>query len=808
MVDGGKPPPSTIHPKIADFGLAKQVDDADGGQTETGAILGTPSYMAPEQAEGGRRQAGPVTDVYSLGAVLYELLTGRPPFRGVTRLETLHQVVRDEPVAPRRLRPGVPRDLETICLECLQKEPRKRYGSALDLAEDLSHFTAGEPIRARPAGRVEIAWRWCRRRPAQVVLAAALLAALVTGGSLVVWQWRRAVETYRIADELRREAVAREEVAEGLRRQAIEQKEVAEGHRREAVEQKAVAEDSFRLAHEAVKDFITNAGREGLLEAHGLAPLRRELLGKAQTYYRKFLDLRGGDPALRRELAEVSAYLADITRQIGSPEEALAAYRRSLDLFEGLARDDPDSVPLRVQRAILHNHIAGVLDPLGRREEALESLRGALPLLDEARLARPRGLRIQEELGVTHHNIALALAALNRPDEARASFTEARAIQERLVRDHPDVAHYQAKLALTLNNVALQLLGQGRGGEALEAVQKAAELSERLAASGPNNPGWQSSLAGSLCILGDALRSRGRLTESAEVLAKARGILEQLVRARPRFTVYRNQLGLCHSSAGQTDLAAGEAQRALDSFEQARKVFGKLAEEFPQVVDFQARHGQIYSDIADAHGRLKHDDPALRALERGREIAARLVEAYPDRPDLADLLGMTLHNRALPLKRQGHREEARASVREAVEWGRKALDRAPQDARYRHRLAHRYGLLALLECQLDHLDAAVDATEKRLALSPKDPQELYAAARDFALAAAEKGTPEPRRRCADLALGLLRRATEAGFRDAEAARKDPALESLRKREEFQKLLADMSAAPARGIARPPESHPK
>jgi WD40 repeat protein len=163
-------------PKISDFGLAKKLDVQ--GQTQSGAVMGTPSYMAPEQA-GGQKEIGPAADVYALGAILYELLTGRPPFRAATALDTIMQVVSEEPVPPRRLQSKVPRDLETICLKCLQKQPACRYASAAALADDLRRFRAGEPIEARPVGRWDRGWRWCRRNPMVASLSAALLVLLI-----------------------------------------------------------------------------------------------------------------------------------------------------------------------------------------------------------------------------------------------------------------------------------------------------------------------------------------------------------------------------------------------------------------------------------------------------------------------------------------------------------------------------------------------------------------------------------------------------------------------------------------------------
>jgi serine/threonine protein kinase/WD40 repeat protein len=172
-------------PKIADFGLARRLDAT--GRTATGAVMGTPSYMAPEQAQGRTRDVGPATDVYALGAILYELLAGRPPFRAAQPLDTMLLVVSQDPVPPRRFQPSLPRDLETVCLKCLQKETQKRYASARELADDLRRFLRSEPIRARRTGAFERAWRWCRRNPLAAALATSvgvLLLAAAVGASV------------------------------------------------------------------------------------------------------------------------------------------------------------------------------------------------------------------------------------------------------------------------------------------------------------------------------------------------------------------------------------------------------------------------------------------------------------------------------------------------------------------------------------------------------------------------------------------------------------------------------------------------
>ncbi len=265
--------------KITDLGLAVELSDLnelsarhERSTRSLAECYGTPPYMAPEQLSGSDQAVGPPTDIYALGVILYETLTGRVPFFGGSLLETLAKI-RDQPVIPpRQLRADIPRDLETICLKCLEKDPRLRYPHAAALANDLRRFRTGLPITARPASAAEHIWRWCRRKPGIAVLATLLLASVTLGLVSMTFMWRQ-------SERLRKEA-----------------------HRNLADSQA-----NLRLAIGAVDRFCTHVAEDQRMQQHDLWSLRQQLLSTAVDFHQALLAKRQGGPAAKSDLVE--AYL-------------------------------------------------------------------------------------------------------------------------------------------------------------------------------------------------------------------------------------------------------------------------------------------------------------------------------------------------------------------------------------------------------------------------------------------------------------------------------------------------------------------
>ena len=255
-------------PKITDFGLAKRLN-VPAALTHTGQVMGSPPYMAPEQARGHSRDVGTAADVYALGAILYELLTGRPPFLAETMLDTLLLVIDSEPVPPSRLQPKVPSDLETICLKCLEKEPARRFASAAALADDLGRFLRGEPVSVRPIGALGRSARWCRRKPLLAALWGALVVALLGGISGIIWFALDAVEKGRQKDEVAKEKTKVAEERDVAANRAEDKAKAEEKEKKRAIEAEGKAKEAFQKErYTSYLRGVSLADRE-LLANHG-----------------------------------------------------------------------------------------------------------------------------------------------------------------------------------------------------------------------------------------------------------------------------------------------------------------------------------------------------------------------------------------------------------------------------------------------------------------------------------------------------------------------------------------------------------
>jgi serine/threonine protein kinase/Flp pilus assembly protein TadD len=330
-------------PKITDFGLAKRLE-ADEGQTHTGQVMGTPSYMAPEQARGDTKAAGPPADIYALGAILYEMLIGRPPFKGTSAMDTVKQVLEEEPVSPSRVQGRVPRDLETICMKCLQKEPRKRYASAKEMADDLSRYLHGETILARRTPLLERGVKWARRRPTVATLLGlgivSAIALLATGA----WYWNHkrllernaALHEESLKDET---AVDLIQAKDAMSKKSFDSALGILTHRKTILDN----EKNQRLAnlHRQTNEMLQQVD-DALKGERALQAKQREN-DEVQRRYRRFLDLR--KEALFRDTKFTGLALAtNIDRTREAAEEALGVFGH---------RQQDDSLELRALPAEL-----------------------------------------------------------------------------------------------------------------------------------------------------------------------------------------------------------------------------------------------------------------------------------------------------------------------------------------------------------------------------------------------------------------------------------------------------------------------
>jgi serine/threonine-protein kinase len=494
-------------PKISDFGLARRMDTSPS-LSQTCVVVGTPSYMAPEQARGQRDAVGPAVDVYALGAILYECLTGRPPFRAATAAETVQQVISQEPARPSRLNAQVPRDLETICLKCLHREPGRRYASAAALAEDLGRYQRGEPIAARPVSRAERVARWVRRKPAPAALVLAALALTGFGVAAGASQWRVEAKRRAVAaewtprlefvEQLLREGRFQEARAVLQRRPdadvgevndriavALGQLDLAQNLDRIRLNRVAVVDGRFDPdANRARSDreyetAFAEAGVGGFSGTPSVAAARIR-----ESPIRAVLVAALDDWASCTNDASRRGWILGVARQADPDPTGWRDRVRSPDLSREVLTELAQTAVVKEQSVQLLVALAQKMQAAGADPRAFlsrvqhqypgdfwacftlaEALFGKQP--EECIRYYQAALAIRPDTAVAHHNVGRALAMVNRIDEAIKHFREA----SRLERNY---AH-------ALSNLGMALSLKGQHAEGLDLMKQAIAIEDTSA---------------------------------------------------------------------------------------------------------------------------------------------------------------------------------------------------------------------------------------------------------------------------------------------------------------------------------------
>jgi len=645
------------HPHVTDFGLAKKVED-DVEFTQSGAILGTPAYMSPEQASGRRGAVTTASDVYGLGAVLYALLTGRAPFGGDCVVETIDAVRSRPPEPPRKLNASVPGDLETICLKCLEKDPRRRYPTALALADDLRAWLGSRPIAARRVGPAERAWLWCRRRPAVAGLSAAVLLAVVCGAAATI-----AVQ-YRANRRLDRKNV-------------------------ELRDANAQVQARFELARDAIRSFKEGVEQEEALKEHRLRPLRDKLLGSARRFYDRLGALLEDqtDDASRAVLAESYRELGELIDKIGQKPEALEAYKKAVALRRELAAAPGAGAAARVDLAL-------ALNAMGDEARKLDDHDGAVAAHEEARvLAEPleagagATIEARRALGTARHLAGLALELTGADGRAMAAFRGARAVREPLVRDAAAIPEDRLELAHSIACIGGLLEKSGDLAGALAEQRKALELRRVLAADHPDVPLYRHDLGASHILVGGLLDKSGDQTQALAEHRKAQEIVRALVAEYPAVSDYRRDLAVDHNWVGGLLEMTGDLAGALAEQRQSQELMRALAAEHPAVPQYR-------SDLAVSHGFVgglleKTGDlaGALAEQRKFQELMRALAAGHPDVPDYRRELAVGYNTVGGLLEKTGDLAGALAEQRKFQELMRALAAEHPADCKFRRDLA-------------------------------------------------------------------------------------------------------------------------
>lgn len=619
-------------PKISDFGLAKRFMD-DSSQTRTGDLLGTPAYMSPEQTVGDNDTIGPATDVYALGVIMYEMLTGRPPFRGINSLETLQLIRKVEPVSPRRLQPGVPRDLETICLKCMEKAPAKRYATAMELADDLARFQSHQPIRARRSGAAERIGKWTRRNPIAAALIGVIVLAIVSLGLLGAWSNTQLRFLAKRAD------------------------------------------NRSRVARSVVDDLYTQFAEEWLSEEPYKDPIRQQFLEKALRLYQEFAAEETNDVGLRREIGMSLFRLGQIHRILNEHVDAESSYKRAIVSQKALATEFPGVADYREDLANSHNWLGELYRQRDAMAEAERHYLVALGLQNELLNESPAHPTFREELARTHYNLAIVLMDTSRLDLAATHLASADKLLERLHHEYPEVHAYRHEWSRCFINRGVLHHAQNEVTAAERDYRRAIELLQPLVPTSDRpslsqeNPGparavYRSDLSAAHRNLGNLLWASGSNDDALSETNRALEILRQLVADFPARPAYQRTLAETHNSLASVLASKGRWNEAEQNYEIARSLLQRLVDDHADVLQYQQLLGMTLGNLGwvdSERGEWQQAFPLIQAAIGYLETA---LQANPKNAMIIRALGGQYQSMAEVAIRLGnHRVAAEAATK-------------------------------------------------------------------------------------------------------------------------------------------------
>jgi serine/threonine protein kinase len=615
-------------PKITDFGLARWIEGDTGQQaTRDGDLLGTPSYMAPEQAGGVFRNVGPASDVYALGAILYELLTGRPPFRATSAVETVLQVLSVDPVPPRRLQPNVPKDLETICLKCLEKTPARRYPSAEALADDLRRFVDGRPILARPVGVLPRTLKWARRRPAAAALTGVSILALlvILAGSA----WYNA----RLSNELDRSETLNARLSTELNRS---EKMFGDSHRlikwlledhtdgllglrgSTSVQKKLVAQMLAYLdalsdqiaghnhisADLTIEDVATAYERlsnvQGNPDYINLGETREALEScrKALDLRRRVLAVRPADPTAGIGLANCLMKSSELHAALGEFPAARAALNEARDLADAALREQPDHFVTRILFIHLIADDADLRQQQGDPDAALAGHREVLRMKEMLFGVPPASANGRFALASSHSRIGRLLEERADFTGAQAHYRDALKLTRGLVKEKPDDPRSQREVGVALiASGDLSVSKDAAYRPALESYEQALAIRRAQFKADPDGKSGMRDLLVTLERVGLCRQMLKDLPGAADDFREALKISLLLAQADPDSVENRRNVWIEHGKLGGVLWAAGKFDEAAGHFAEKLRLANDLIVQF-------ARSRIDWEGVAEAHMEL------------------------------------------------------------------------------------------------------------------------------------------------------------------------------------------------------------